>query len=157
MKYRGAVLLLFLSVSLAAHFPASASDTLTGGQACQPMNLDIALKGLQWRSEGMRNTANTDLWVVCSAPTDWDSGYVDAAALVANYTNYSKTIQCLFKVTDTVSASTVRSRSQTSTLAPNDTGPLFIEELYTREFESISISCRLPSGTGVTAVFVEEW
>jgi hypothetical protein len=144
-------IVLCLSVAMGAR-PALASGEnearLTGAQICQPMNLDIALKGLQWRSEGSLNNSNQNLWVVCPIPKDSFNFTMDVTARVVNFSNSTQSIQCLFKVTDRL-GNTVRSRSVTETLPANFTGGAQVLGLSVGNLEALSVSCNLPPQTGL--------
>ena len=137
---------LCLSAALLSR-PAASSDELIGGQICQPMNLDIALKGLQWRSEGALNNRDDNLWVVCPVGHGIYYERIDVGVRLVNFGNSGVRIQCLWKVTD-LSGDTVRSRNQSILIDAGSTDQMFVEDMLV-DFGAISVSCNLPSQTGV--------
>lgn len=132
-------------------------STLSGGQACYPMNLNQALTGLRWRSEGAVNESNKTLWVVCETPTSPLTSYSDILVTVVNTKAVMQTVQCIMKVTDLVDTSTVGSGSVILSLPALTSGFMVWEAVYKLDAMSLTVSCKLPPGTGVTGVMSESF
>ena len=138
--------------------PVGAADEWLGGQVCQPMNLDIALKGLQWRSEGALNNSSDELWVVCPVGQSIYYSRIDVAVFLTNFGNSGATIQCLWKVTDT-GGHTVRSRNKSKFIGAGASNTMYVENLSVGSSlpESISVSCKLPPKTGILLIGSESY
>ena len=148
---KSSMLLLVLCLSAAMNSrPVAAYDEWIGGQVCQPMNLEVALQGLAWRSEGVLNMRDKSLWVVCPVGHGLFYDLISVIVSLTNSGDSGATIQCLWKVTD-LAGRTVRSRNKSVLVGPGTTDTMSVDDLIVGgEFpEAISVSCNLPPDTGI--------
>ncbi len=138
-------------------FSGSANAVQFGGQVCMPMSMGDALKGLQWRANGVINKSSGDLWVVCPAPN-----YYTATAAVALTTVFNSNttgtvdITCITKANDIFTLETLLSSNYTLENIPaGEMGAIIAEDLPLSDFNTITVSCHLPPGAGISSIVSE--
>jgi hypothetical protein len=128
---------------------------LTGAQVCQPASLAQAQigGGISWQSTGIRNNTGQTLWVICELTTMPEKDTrTDVGILAFNTTPAPANVQCIIKVINPFTITAISSTTVDIALLANlpNYGTSSIEK--TAEIQSASVSCKLPTGTGVSAI-----
>jgi hypothetical protein len=149
---KAGVLSVLVCITGLSHF--ANADNLNGAQVCQPANLVQAQigGGIGWQSNGVLNSSGSTFWVICGLSSfDTFPSAVSSFVDLRNTTNTAQEIQCVAKTIndDGTVADTV---IEQVTLDPVASGFINFDVEKSDQFQSVSISCKLPSGTAVTQI-----
>ena len=151
MKILKTAAILFFGYLVAFLNFANASDLVSGSQVCQPMSLNQAMQGIQWRSYGIENASGIDLWVVCPTSIDWNSGFINLDYSAKNRTANPMTVQCLTKVNDDY-GNQLSVQSNDIFLFANGEGDGFAGVGGVDFSNNVTLSCKLPPGASLGTI-----
>lgn len=155
MKLFKTVVILLLGYSATFSNFAMSQNTLittSGSQYCQPMNLNQALQGIQWRSTGIENASPDTLWVVCPVLVDFNSGTANLDWVATNTSDVSIQVECLTKV-NSMAGDEQSVITNTLPLIPGEANGVFgIAITGLANLNNVTLSCKLPPGARLGAI-----